>query len=331
MLASLVAALASALCYGIAAVMQAIAVRAASHRTAAVAGEAGQGVDPGLLVRMLRQGLFLASIAIDLLGFIAQLIALRRLPIFAVQAIMAANLAVTAVFAAWLMKVRLQVREWLAVAGVVVGVALLGLSAGAQGAARVGSEFQLGLIVAVVGSRPGRVRSGAAAQSGPYSRPRRHRRPRLRGAGRLRRGSCRDSALLQLIKSPATYTLAAAGIVSFLLYATALEGGSVTTATAAVVLAETMPPAIIGVLFLGDTTRRGLAAIAGLGFALAVACARSPSPGSARRATAPAAAQPGGAGGAVRRASQPPGRIRPPGTARPSLTADLRPFRQNTR
>ena len=63
---------------------------------------------------------------------------------------MASNLAVTAVFAAWLMKIRLDLREWLAVAGVVIGVALLGLSAGAQGAAKVGSEFQLGLIVAVV-------------------------------------------------------------------------------------------------------------------------------------------------------------------------------------
>ena len=56
-----------------------------------------------------------------------------------------------------------------------------------------------------------------------------------------------------------------------MLYATALDGGSVTTATAAVVLAETMPPAIVGRLFLGDTTRHGLAAVAGLGFVLAVA------------------------------------------------------------
>jgi drug/metabolite transporter (DMT)-like permease len=78
---------------------------------------------------------------------------------------------------------------------------------------------------------------------------------------------------LQLIRSPAAYTVAAAGIVSFLLYATALEGGSVTTATAAVVLAETAPPAIVGVLFLGDKTRPGLTAVAVLGFALAVVCA----------------------------------------------------------
>jgi len=272
MLASLVAALIAALCYGVAAVMQAIAVRAASRRTAEAVGRAGEGVDPGLLVRMLRQGLFLGSIAIDLTGFIAQLIALRRLPLFAVQAIMAANLAVTAVFAAWLMKMRLELREWLAVAGVVVGVALLGLSAGAEGARRVGSEFELGLIVAVVGvglsgfavaRLPNPVRTpalGAIAGLG-YAV--------LAVAARILPGF----APLQLIRSPATYTLAAAGIVSFLLYATALEGGSVTTATAAVVLAETVPPAIVGVLFLGDTTRHGLTAIAALGFVLAVVSA----------------------------------------------------------
>ena len=56
-------------------------------------------------------------------------------------------------------------------------------------------------------------------------------------------------------------------------YATALEGGSVTVATAAVVLAETIPPAVIGVVFLGDQTRPGLAAVAWAGFFLAVASA----------------------------------------------------------
>ena len=145
MVASLLAAIVSAFCYGIAAVMQAIAVRTTSHRTAAAAaGEAGLGVDPGLVLRLLRQGPFLASMAIDLVGFIAQLVALRRLPIFAVQAIIASNLAVTAVFAAWLMKARLSAREWVAVGGVVGGVGLLGASAGAQGAARSARRFSSG-------------------------------------------------------------------------------------------------------------------------------------------------------------------------------------------
>lgn len=273
MVASLLAAIVSALCYGIASVMQAIAVRSTSRRTvASQAGEAGMGVDPGLLLRLLRQGPFLVSIAIDLLGFIAQLVALRRLPIFAVQAIMASNLAVTAVFAAWLMKARLSAREWMAVGGVVVGVGLLGLSAGAEGAKQVGSAFQLGLIVAVIGV--GVLGFAAAKLPNPA------KTPVLGAIAGLGYAVLAVSARIlpgfapaQLIKNPATYTLAAAGIVSFMLYATALEGGSVTTATAAVVLAETMPPALVGVIFLGDRTRPGLTVVAALGFALAVLCA----------------------------------------------------------
>lgn len=271
MLASLLAALVSALCYGIASVMQAIAVRTASRRTVA-ASEPGQGVDPGLVIRMLRQGPFLASIGIDLVGFIAQLVALRRLPLFAVQAIIASNLAVTAVFAAWLMKARLSGREWLAVGGVVAGVGLLGSSAGAQGAATVGWTFQLGLIVAVAVV----ALAGIAAAHLPNPA----RTPLLGAIAGLGYAVLAVSARIlpgfapnQLIRNPATYTLAAAGIVSFMLYAAALDGGSVTTATAGVILAETMPPAVVGVIFLGDSTRHGLTAVAALGFALAVVCA----------------------------------------------------------
>jgi drug/metabolite transporter (DMT)-like permease len=271
MLASLLAALLSATCYGVASVMQAISVRSASRRNPA-AGAAPGPVDPGLVVRMLRQGIFIASLAIDLVGFVAQLIALRKLPLFAVQAIVAANLAVTALFAAWLMRARLSVREWLAVGGVVTGVALLASSAGAQGAARVGPGFQLGLIVAVLA-----VGAGALAV---VRLPNPARTPLLGALAGLGYAVLAVSARIlpgfapsQFIRSPAAYTLAAAGIVSFMVYAAALDGGSVTTATAAVVLAETMPPALVGVIFLGDTTRRGLTAVAAVGFALGVACA----------------------------------------------------------
>jgi drug/metabolite transporter (DMT)-like permease len=275
MWASLVAALVSALCYGIAAVMQAVAVRSASLREARIRegdADAAGRVDPGLIFRLLGQWRFVASLCIDMVGFLAQLVALRRLPLFAVQAVIAANLAVTAVFAAWLIKVRLSWREWLAVTGVVVGVGMLGSSAGAQGAATVGIGFQIGLMVAVavVG-----VAGVAAARL-----PGRARTPALGATAGFGYAVLAVSARIlpgfspaQLVQSPATYTLAAAGIVSFLMYASALEGGSVTVATAAVVLVETVPPAVVGIVFLGDTTRHGLAGLAVAGFILAVACA----------------------------------------------------------
>jgi drug/metabolite transporter (DMT)-like permease len=274
MLASLVAALVSAFCYGVAAVMQAVAIRSASRRPARIrAGDPSAGrVDPGMVVRLLGQWRFVGSLCIDLVGFLAQLVALRRLPLFAVQAIVASNLAVTAVFAAVLMRVRLSLREWVAVSGVVVGVGLLGSSAGAEGATRVGAAFQIGLMVTVAGV----ALAGMAAARLPGAA----RTPVLGATAGLGYAVLAVAARIlpgfspqQLVRNPATYTLAAAGIVSFLLYATALEGGSVTVATAAVVLAETTPPAVVGVLFLGDTTRHGLTGVAVAGFILAVLAA----------------------------------------------------------
>jgi drug/metabolite transporter (DMT)-like permease len=302
MWASLVAALVSALCYGVASVMQAVAVRSASRRPARIreGDPAAARVDPGLLVRLLGQWRFLASLFIDIIGFLAQLVALRRLPLFAVQAVIASNLAVTAVLAAWLIRVRLSWREWLAVAGVVVGVALLGSSAGAQGAATVGFAFEIALMVAVAcvglvgvaaAKLPGRARTpalGATAGLG-YAV--------LAVAARILPGF----SPAQLVRSPAAYTLAAAGIVSFLMYASALEGGSVTVATAAVVLAETVPPAIVGVLFLGDSTRHGLAGLAVVGFVLAVTCAVT----LARFGEAGEPPHGGSGGGSARRARDP--------------------------
>ena len=276
MVASLVAAVIAAVCYGVASVMQAVAARTASHRpapgTEGGAGAATPGVDPGLLVRMLRQWRFVVSLGLDTVGFVAQLVALHRLPLFAVQAIVAANLAVTAVCATWLIGAVLHWREWIAVGGVVTGVGLLGSSAGAQGATEAGVVFKLALVVAVAGVAligvaagrlPDRLRTpvlGVVAGTG-YGV--------LGVAARVLDGF----APLTLIRDPATYALIAAGIVSFLFYASALEGGSVTVATAGVVLAETLPPAAVGVIFLGDRTRPGMGAVAIAGFALAVCCA----------------------------------------------------------
>ncbi len=273
MLVSLAAAVVAALCYGVAAVMQAMAARTASRRSPRSPGSSALGnVDPGLVLRMLHQWRFIASLALDLVGFVAQLVALRRLPLFAVQAMIAANLAVTAVVAAWLIHLELSWREWLAVAGVVVGVGMLGSSAGQQVVTGVSAEFKLALILAVAGI----ALIGVAASRLPLPA----RTPVLGAVAGLGYGVLAVAARVlpgfdvhQLIRDPAAYALAAAGVVSFMLYATALEDGSVTVATAAVVLAETVPPAVVGIMFLGDHTRPGMGGVAVLGFSLAVVCA----------------------------------------------------------
>jgi drug/metabolite transporter (DMT)-like permease len=271
-LVSLLAALLAAFCYGLGAVMQAIAVRAASRRPSLAAAGLGGRVDPGLMIRMLRQWPFILSLVIDLIGFTGQVVALRRLPLFEVQVIIAANLAVTAVFASWLMHALLTWREWTAVAAVVVGVGLLGLSAGAKGAASVGPDFRLALMAALAAIALAGV--AAARLPSPF------RTPALGAIAGLGYGVLAVCARIlpgfapgELVRSPAAYTLAAAGLVSFMLYASALESGSVTVATATVILFETVPPAAVGVMFLGDATKPGLTGLAVAGFVLALLAA----------------------------------------------------------
>src|SRR5262249_25325386 len=202
-----------------------------SRRTASPHRSRLGAVDPGLVVRMLHQWPFIASLGLDLIGFAAQLVALRELPLFTAQAIIAGNLAVTAVFAAWLLRLELAWREWVAVGGLSLGVGLLGSSAGPHTVTGVSQEFKLALIgavagVAVAGVAASRLREPA-------------RTPVLGAIAGLGWGVLAVAARVlpgfhphQLIRSPAAYALAGAGRVSVMLYAAALGGGRGTRAPA---------------------------------------------------------------------------------------------------
>lgn len=257
-------AMVAAVAYGVASVLQAMGARAVD--------EGAPGVDPRLLLRVFRQWRYVVGTGLDLVGFVAQLIALRVLPLFAVQAALAASLAVTAVVAASAMGARLRSREWTAVVLVCAGLALLGASARTEGSAPTGFGFHLALVCAtavigIAGAIAGRTRDpvrtpalGLVAGLGFAL---------VALAGRI----VSTHSVGALLSDPATYTIACAGILAMLFYASALQRGSVTTATALMVIGETVLPSLIGVLALGDTTRSGFAILAVAGFALAVVAA----------------------------------------------------------
>ncbi|MEU1010388.1 hypothetical protein [Streptomyces sp. NPDC005890] len=259
----MVCALGAAVCFGTATVLQAVAARAAS------AGESGGG-DAALLLRALRQWRYLAGLALDGLGFLLQIAALRSVPIYAVGAALAASLAVTAVVAARLLGVRLSGLEWGAVGVVCAGLALLGLASGTEGD-RTGPDWlRYALAAAAVavlllggigGRLSGRTRAlllglGAGCGFGVVE-------VAVRLIDSLRPGD--------LLVNPAAYALLLGGGAAFLLLTSALQRGSVTTATAGIVIGETIGPAAVGVVWLGDRTREGMAGVAALGFAVAVA------------------------------------------------------------
>ena len=70
--------------------------------------------------------------------------------------------------------------------------------------------------------------------------------------------------------APVTYVLAFSGVLAFLLYSSAMQKGSVTVTTAALVVPQTAVPAVVGALLLGDQVRDGFVTVAVVGFVLAL-------------------------------------------------------------
>ncbi|WP_328405624.1 DMT family transporter [Streptomyces sp. NBC_00390] len=259
----MICALGSAVCFGTASVLQAMAARAAEPGS-------GSGVDAALLLRALRQWRYLVGLALDGLGFLLQIVALRSLPIYVVGAALAASLAVTAVVSSRLLHVRLSRTEWAAVVVVCAGMAMLGLAAGPEGD-RAGSTAlrwctlgtALGVLVlgAVAGRLPDRPRAlvlGLGAGIGF-------------GVVEVSVRLIDTLALPEVLTNVALYALLVGGGAAFLLLTSALQRGSVTTATAGLVITETIGPSVVGVVWLGDRTREGLAWLAITGFVVAVA------------------------------------------------------------
>ncbi|WP_264078558.1 DMT family transporter [Mycobacterium szulgai] len=265
MLIGLLLALGCSVCYGTASVFQAAATRS-------VEAGSGSGVDAVLLLRAVRQWRYLAGVALDGLGFALQVVALRLVPIYVVAAALAASIAVTALVAAWLLSARLSAREWSAVGVVCASLAMLGLAAGPEGSQRgptglgwallgvVGVIFLAGAAAGRLSDRPRALALGLAAGT---------------GFGVVEVGvrliDVIDPTKASFYLNPALYASAAGGAAGFLLLTSALHRGSVTTAVAGMVVGETIAPALVGVVWLGDRSREGLGWMVVVGFAVAVA------------------------------------------------------------
>jgi hypothetical protein len=248
---ALLAAAVGALAYGGGSVLQAVA----ANRAAA----AGHGV-----LGVARQRLYVAGLACDLAGWLLSLAALRRLPLFAVQAILAGSLAVTVVLAAAVMHVRARRADLYAIGVIIAALVVLGAAAGAEHSRPVGG----GVKAALLGGIP-LVAAGATAAA-------RWSTPVVTGAaaGLAFGGAALCARAIPdhpaLITQPLAYALLAYGATGMFAYAHALEHGDVGPITAALWVTEIVVPAALGVAVLGDHARPAWAPAAVLACAAAV-------------------------------------------------------------
>jgi len=206
---------------------------------------------------------------LNVAGFGMHLSALQVLPLFLVQAVISASVAVTAVLSVRVFHAPLGRAQWASLGAVLSGLALLATTATSDDVVDPGRATPLVLaggvvlagLLSVVASR---LSATPAALT-------------LGLLGGVCFGIVAVSARLlpdltpsALVRAPGAYVLLLAGLVAFLLYSTAMQRGSVTTTTAALVITQTGLPALVGTLLLGDHGRDGFTPVAVAGFALAL-------------------------------------------------------------
>jgi hypothetical protein len=261
MVLGMACALFAAVGYGTASVLQSVAARGTESST---------GLDPRLFVRLAGSLLYVSGLGLDFAAFLASLVALRTLPLFFVQSAVAASVGVTAVIAAAI-GVRLQRREIASLVVLGAGLLLLATSAQPDRGAPLSLGVRWGLLscIVVLGVAGALVARGNERSGAPALAV-------LAGlaftvVAVTARSLTVPSPLWHVLADPGLWAILALGSLGMLLFTTALQRGSVTSATALTFAVETIVPAGIGLAFLGDTTRPGFATVAAVGFVLTIA------------------------------------------------------------
>jgi drug/metabolite transporter (DMT)-like permease len=232
------AALAGALAYGTGSVLQASA--------------AGRARGPAVLVHRA----YLAGLVLDVLAWLSSLYAVRRLPLFTVQAVLASSVVVTVVLAAVVLGDRLRRPDVVATATIVVAIVVLVASAGSQSPGSPPpwlTPVVLASVAAIALTLLGFYRAGgslvlAAVAGTAFS-----------GAAVCARALAEAGGVRGLLLDPLVWSLVALGLLGALAYARSLERGPVGPATAVLWVVEVVVPGVFGVLALGDHVRPGWA------------------------------------------------------------------------
>ena len=261
----------SAAVFGVAAVVQAQAVRDFDA--------APDGLW-GFVTRSVRDARTLAVVAAYLVGFVLHAAAIWLLPLYLAQALVSLSLPVTALVSGRV-EDALHRAGWVAVGVVTLGLVLLSLGAGSAGAVVTTTPFVVllwvGVAALVLASTGGRhlpgpllgLLAGLGYAGSAMS---------VRGVGTPVQGAVVVAAL----------AVPAFGLVAFWLYSLGMHRAAVPSTTAAMIVVQTFVPAAVGVALLGDGVRAGWWPVVLLGLLLATGGAAVLGVRSTPRAVVPA-------------------------------------------
>ena len=227
---------------------------------------------------MARQPVFLMGLLADFGAWVISRFALHTLPLFAVQTILAGSLAVTVLLAGVVLHAHLGKQEKLAVVITIVGLIIVGVSAGEDPAKDITHLLKvctmLGIpAVVVLGLMALKLNKSVvlAVLAGAS----------FTGSALAARAvHIQDESLVGIVTEPLIWAVLVYAVLALGLHAVALMRGSVGPVTAAMWSTEVVVATIVGAVALGDHMRPGwtIPAIVGVGMTLAstVILARSP-------------------------------------------------------
>jgi drug/metabolite transporter (DMT)-like permease len=241
-------AFSSSICFGVASVLEQLGAKRVSSLNT---------VNPAKYIPLLKQLPYSLGLLLDILGFALFLIAAHQLPLFFVQAVGTASIAVTALVSRYFMNVRLSLKQYQIMAVLLVGLILLFYAAAPSVAKSVNTIFGYSLLGFAI----------AVAAGTLIFNERFNRRPTLTaflsglcfsGVAIASRILPHNLNLLVMIMDPVILALILFGVLGLLLFTMALQNSEVTSVYAVTFATEIVIPAIIGLRFLGDTLQRGM-------------------------------------------------------------------------
>jgi len=218
------------------------------------------------------QPAFLGGLGVDLVAWLCAVLALQRLPVFAVQAVIGGSIAVTALVNAYLVGVRLPSTSRIGVVACLVGLVLVAASAGEEQLPVHSRSVDVVLLAAVLllGVAALVLRTGARAW--PLAL--------IAGMGfggsalAIRAAHMQTGAgvdLAALLGQPSTYLVIGYWSVGIVGYVSALSRGDIGAVTAVYLVTQVLIPGMVGIVLLGDPVRPGWLWVLVVGLAAAVA------------------------------------------------------------
>jgi drug/metabolite transporter (DMT)-like permease len=245
---SLAAAFGCAVCNGVAAILQ---------KVSADREDNVKGLDAGLMLKLVKDLPYLIGVMLDVSGWILTFIAVRYLPLFLVESIIAANIAVTAIIERFLLRKPLPGTAYITIGFMLLGLVLVAISAApaSAGTLSLAETCVLFVIVAVV------ILAGAffAKNSSPRSAT------ILAGLAGISFGLTSVASrvfrpahpLWHNLYNPYISILIIAGTLGIFLFSVALQRAHATVLNASMTATQTLIPALIGIVLLEDKARAG--------------------------------------------------------------------------